>query len=591
MDMKFQKKIILVYMIFSIIVTGIFGAVYYVMSVRQSRAREYNSIRAISDVKMEKMEDTLEGMSSVITYFLSDVDILDALQELAQMEAKSYEELYYDKAASVIRIKLSTYYLIDEYYRVIVFNKKGNVVSNTNYAGTTLDENADYNSFPWKTQVNGRGGNNVILGLHKDDWGRKKEVQVLSIVKEIQGMDMGYVEVQQNQEALDKMIENEAEGIKYIFMTREGNLIYTNDKSLDADYYYKQMKKFDSDIGEIRNEQGANMLCLKKESEVQDMILLTITDTDINVRAMKEALPVSLVILIGAFTISIGYVYLTSRQLTRPIKKLQQFMETTRLDNIQTEIPEKISNDEIESLYVSYREVLKRLEQSMLNEKRMSLLQLQAQFDLLQAQVNPHFIYNVLNVISNRGMLSDDEVICDICGELAGMLRYATNTKEKYAKVRDEIAYMEQYLQLLKCRYDYKMFYSIRVEQEVYDEILPKIILQQIVENSIVHGYGELAEKIEVSVTGFENEAGWYLQISDNGCGITEEKLHELEETIIAVRKKLTKDRSNVELEIGGMGLANTFARLYLLYSEELVFDISSQNRGTVVTIGVRKGK
>lgn len=591
MDMKFQKKIILVYMIFSIIVTGIFGAVYYVMSVRQSRAREYNSIRAISDVKMEKMEDTLEGMSSVITYFLSDVDILDALQELAQMEAKSYEELYYDKAASVIRIKLSTYYLIDEYYRVIVFNKKGNVVSNTNYAGTTLDENADYNSFPWKTQVNGRGGNNVILGLHKDDWGRKKEVQVLSIVKEIQGMDMGYVEVQQNQEALDKMIENEAEGIKYIFMTREGNLIYTNDKSLDADYYYKQMKKLDSDIGEIRNEQGANMLCLKKESEVQDMILLTITDTDINVRAMKEALPVSLVILIGAFTISIGYVYLTSRQLTRPIKKLQQFMETTRLDNIQTEIPEKISNDEIESLYVSYREVLKRLEQSMLNEKRMSLLQLQAQFDLLQAQVNPHFIYNVLNVISNRGMLSDDEVICDICGELAGMLRYATNTKEKYAKVRDEIAYMEQYLQLLKCRYDYKMFYSIRVEQEVYDEILPKIILQQIVENSIVHGYGELAEKIEVSVTGFENEAGWYLQISDNGCGITEEKLHELEETIIAVRKKLTKDRSNVELEIGGMGLANTFARLYLLYSEELVFDIFSQNRGTVVTIGVRKGK
>lgn len=317
------------------------------------------------------------------------------------------------------------------------------------------------------------------------------------------------------------------------------------------------------------------------------MILLTLTDTDVNMRAMSEALPVSIIILLGAFTLSLSYVYFTSRQLTRPIRQLQKFMETTQLDNMNAEIPEKISNDEIESLYISYRDVLERLRQSMVNEKRMSLLQLQAQFDLLQAQVNPHFIYNVLNVISNRGIMSDDEVICEICGELASMLRYATNTKEKYATVRDEIQYLDQYLHLLKYRYDYRLSYSINIDERLYGKILPKIILQQIVENAVVHGYAQSDDRIEIEVTGAVDEDRWYLKIHDSGCGISGEKQQELSRQIEQVRKKLTKDRSNVELEIGGMGLVNTYARLYLLYDGDLIFEITSHN-GTDVVVGAK---
>lgn len=585
--MKFQKKIIVVYMIFSIIVTGIFGTVYYIMNIRQYRAREYDAIWAISDVKMEKMEDMLEGMSSVITYFLSDVNILEALQDFARLEADSYEELYYDEAASAIRVKLSTYYLINEYYRVVVFNKKGNVLSNTNYAGTALDADASYAGYPWKERVSGKGGNDVILGLHADNWGEKEDVQVLAVVKEIQGMDMGYVEIQQDKNTIDEMISNGEEDNKYIFLTEDGEVIYTNDETLEAAEIYDQMEKSDEDIAEIHTEDGEKQLCLMRRSDEQDMVLLTLTDTDVNMQAMREVLPVSIIILLGALTLSLSYVYFTSRHLTRPVRQLQKVMETTRLDNMNAEIPEKISNDEIESLYISYRDVLERLRQSMVNEKRMSLLQLQAQFDLLQAQVNPHFIYNVLNVISNRGIMSDDEVICEICGELASMLRYATNTKEKYATVREELQYLDQYLHLLKYRYDYRLSYSISIDEKMYDKRLPKIVLQQIVENAVLHGYEQLNDRIEIEVEGEQGDAGWYIKIHDNGCGISDEKLQQLERQIDSVRTKLTKDRTNVELEIGGMGLVNTFARLFLLYDGNLIFRIISQ-QGTDVVIGVK---
>ena len=151
--MKFQKKIIAIYMIFSILITGVFGSIYYILSAMQYTEREYTNIRTISDIKLEKIEDLLEGMSSVITYFLSDVDVLDALQNFAQSEKKTYEEIYYDEAASEIRNKLTTYYLIDGYYRVVVFNKAGNVISNTNYGERVLDQNASYINYPYITPL------------------------------------------------------------------------------------------------------------------------------------------------------------------------------------------------------------------------------------------------------------------------------------------------------------------------------------------------------------------------------------------------------------------------------------------------------
>ena len=144
-------------------------------------------------------------------------------------------------------------------------------------------------------------------------------------------------------------------------------------------------------------------------------------------------------------------------------------------------------------------------------------------------------------------------------------------------------------MHLLKYRYDHKMEYSIHIEQELYEEILPKIVLQQIVENAVIHGYEKLQARMEITVSGYKDDSGWYVKVHDSGAGISSDKQKELEEAIISVRKKLTKDRSNVELEIGGMGILNTYARLYLLYNEQLIFSISSNGEGTDVTIGAKK--
>ncbi|RHR32902.1 HAMP domain-containing protein [Clostridium sp. AF19-22AC] len=588
--MKFQKKIILVYTIFSVLITGIFGAAYYTLNVRQYKEREYGNIRTVSNVKLQQMEDTLESMESAITYVLSDIEVLDALKKLATLKTDSYADMYFSDSTATVRAKINSYYLMEEFYRMVFFNKNGRTIANNNYTNTALNTDASYQTYPWVERVSGKGGRNVLIGLHEDDWGSRSKPQVISVVKEIQGMEMGYLEVQKDKASLDKMIANTDENITYIFMTKEGEFLYSDARQVKAEYYWNLMQGRDKDIEEIETADGEKALCLMQESDTDDIVLMTVARMDISQSAAMEVLPVSLLLLFVALALSLGYIYLTSRQLTRPIQQLQHFMETTRLDNMEAEIPEKISNDEIESLYVSYKDVLNRLNTSMLKEKRMSLLSLQAQFDLLQAQVNPHFIYNVLNVISNRGMVSDDEVICDICSELAGMLRYSTNTKDKYASVKQEIEYLELYLGLLKHRYDYKLSYEIRIDEALYNKPLPKIVLQQIVENAVNHGYGSSSDIIRVEVAGALTEDGWFLKVHDDGNGITKEKLDEINNNISSIRNKLTNDRSGVELEIGGMGLVNTYARLYLLYNDDLIFEIRpGKEKGTDVIIRCRE--
>lgn len=588
--MKFQKKIILVYTIFSVLITGIFGAAYYTLNVRQYKEREYGNIRTVSNVKLQQMEDTLESMESAITYVLSDIEVLDALKKLAILKTDSYADMYFSDSTATVRAKINSYYLMEEFYRMVFFNKNGRTIANNNYTNTALNTDASYQTYPWVERVSGKGGRNVLIGLHEDDWGSRSKPQVISVVKEIQGMEMGYLEVQKDKASLDKMIANTDENITYIFMTKEGEFLYSDARQVKAEYYWNLMQGRDKDIEEIETADGEKALCLMQESDTDDIVLMTVARMDISQSAAMEVLPVSLLLLFVALALSLGYIYLTSRQLTRPIQQLQHFMETTRLDNMEAEIPEKISNDEIESLYVSYKDVLNRLNTSMLKEKRMSLLSLQAQFDLLQAQVNPHFIYNVLNVISNRGMVSDDEVICDICSELAGMLRYSTNTKDKYASVKQEIEYLELYLGLLKHRYDYKLSYEIRIDEALYNKPLPKIVLQQIVENAVNHGYGSSSDIIRVEVAGALTEDGWFLKVHDDGNGITKEKLDEINNNISSIRNKLTNDRSGVELEIGGMGLVNTYARLYLLYNDDLIFEIRpGKEKGTDVIIRCRE--
>jgi two-component system sensor histidine kinase YesM len=284
---------------------------------------------------------------------------------------------------------------------------------------------------------------------------------------------------------------------------------------------------------------------------------------------------------------SIIVIWLLSFRISAPIGQLITRIEHTNLNNLDHNVTIEYTDDEFVQLCNSYNQLLKRLNHARRHEEQMSLLHLQAEFDALQAQVNPHFIYNVLNVISHRGVINKDAVICEICERLASMLRYAAGTSHRLAAVRKELEYLEDYLYLLKTRYRNKLEYTITVEEEVLEQRIPKIVLQQLIENSITHGFKDSPGIMSLSVRGWIKDEYWYIEVRDNGGGFDQAVKTALEQRMEEIRIRVKKE--NLNLDIGGMGMLNIYTRFLILFGDAVVFRFANTGDGAVIIIGAEK--
>ena len=150
------------------------------------------------------------------------------------------------------------------------------------------------------------------------------------------------------------------------------------------------------------------------------------------------------------------------------------------------------------------------------------------------------------------------------------MFRYSTSTKERYATVEKEIEYLERYIFLLKSRYEHRLEVEVQCEDSIKQEILPKIVLQQLVENSVQHGYQNSKNIMKIQVKGWRDETGWYFEVRDNGQGATEEVREELNEKMRKIREKIMSRGSSIEM-----------------YNGKAVFRIRNMEEGLSVIIGV----
>lgn len=592
--MKFQKRILLFYTILACSIIFIFGGIYLFISINNHSDKVNNELKTVSEVKLQQLNHMFGNMASVTTYLLSDQEVLAALTVLADNNIEfenlqeSKTEFYFKNEVALIRSRLNSHYMLSEFYKVILFNNHDVVISNS--PKQNIKTGFTFEEYPWVDSIKNTRGNNVIIGVHDDDWDKSNNQQVISLIREIQGQNRGYVEVQLKKGRFDKQLKLENSNIDYIITTNDGDLVYSTDESLDFSMLRLKLTRKKNHIQTIKDSNGKKTVLMEQYSDEQGIGLITINHIDIFRQAIIEVFPLTFILLLVLFCLSFIYSYFASVYLAKPIRQLQQFIENTELENMNDDISEKIPNDEIESLYLSYKDTLSRLDESVVKEKKLSVLQLQAQFDLLQAQVNPHFIYNVLNVISGRGLTVDDEVICEMCSDLSEMLRYSTNTKEKFATIREEIDYLKLYLTLMKFRYRDKLRYDIQISHNIYEDILPKIVLQQIVENSIQHGYQHSSKAIEIEILGYQDDNGWYIKIRDHGIGITIQRRAKLYKEMEKIKAELSSSRRNVEMEIGGMGVVNTYARLYLLYGDRLLFEVQNRaEKGTETLITVRK--
>ena len=205
---------------------------------------------------------------------------------------------------------------------------------------------------------------------------------------------------------------------------------------------------------------------------------------------------------------------------------------------------------------------------------------LQAQLSALQAQINPHFIYNTLNIISAKSMESGNFDVIEICDQFAQLLRYSTDTRSRTAAMTEEIENTRNYLLLAKARYEDNLEYAIDVPENLGEITVPKLTLQPLVENAMIHGFNGKNVLRKLSVTGRIEDGYLILEIRDNGTGFAPETLQKLRTAI----QEIESGTLSVESSGGHIGLVNTCLRLHYYSQGKMHIAIRNDN-GAVITM------
>ena len=288
-----------------------------------------------------------------------------------------------------------------------------------------------------------------------------------------------------------------------------------------------------------------------------------------------------------------GIFRLLGRSLVKPVEEMSA--QSRRIAENDFDLPDLHfgSDDEVGELsaafnrmkhatgdYIQTLQEKNRIE-SVLHREAMAKLELEQTLDrtrleMLKSQVNPHFLFNTLNMISCMARLEDARDTDRMILSLSGLFRYNLRTQEQEVWLEQELEALDDYICIQQTRFDGRITYHKKIEVDPRQARIPSFTLQPLVENAFVHGLASCEEGGRIVLRIWQEEAMLHVSITDNGVGMEEQRLEQL-------RERLRSSEQTGQ----GIGLGNISRRIAMLYPEGELRIYSRPNRGTVIQFRV----
>ena len=348
-----------------------------------------------------------------------------------------------------------------------------------------------------------------------------------------------------------------------LLIGEDGRIISAQDKSIIGSVFRQEKIPSAYSVYSYRHDAlGWTIVQVKNETQ--------------NKKIITQNILISGSISLGSLLVTLLFIWNISGQLTHSIHVVVQGMRRTRTGSL----PEPLSttedmSPEIVSIVSQYNRTIDRLEQAIQKEKEETASRQQAEIRMLEARINPHFIYNTLDTVNWMAIDKEEYDMSNAISSLATILRYAISNSNKIVTVRDEVDWLKRYIYLQQYRMKNQFVCNIDVAENVMDWSVHKLLIQPFVENAIIHGF-ENAEGISVLDVIMRNvNDKLSITIRDNGKGLDEHL------TRIINSGSWKQNRGAL-----GIGIYNALMRLHMYCDgQETVCVTSAPGKGTEITV------
>lgn len=377
---------------------------------------------------------------------------------------------------------------------------------------------------------------------------------------------VGILQVDIFEQALYRTVDSVASilGGQCMAYQSDGTLLYTAGSESNAPDIPRDVLSYAEGYHMLTDRR---VMCVVNCNTIGITLLATKTFTpgyDFNQKQIHYfAITLGVYVLAAALAIWLQHISVTKR-----IKCLSSKIEAVNsIDELRPVIDVE-GADEIGVLTRNYNNMLLRIAELAHNAQTAQMLHQIAKYSALQAQIQPHFLYNTLETLRMMADENDDAEVADMLFTFGKLLRNSISGKEQDTTLKRELENLDNYLKLNKLRIS-RLRYEIVCETDISDIVCPRFILQPLVENSIHHGLQNMRLPGHIHVRAYESESYVYVDISDNGIGMSEEQLTKL--------RNLLQSGEMISQTQGGIGLSNVNARLITYFGDDCGLEINSE--------------
>ncbi|HBE79049.1 MAG TPA: hypothetical protein DDW65_14930 [Firmicutes bacterium] len=581
-NLSIKYKFIIFYFSIILVLALLFGTFSYY----NSRKYVFNSANRANSDKVKQITTSIDYLRKDIY----DVSTIICLTPSIQKFLRNSKNLHHATDFNNDSQELIDYIIASKSYisLIIIYNAQGFPVyyksSDMSSGAKSLNSANEAAIYKKACALSGKplwlNINNHNQVLIEDN--KSPKIAECRVIKDIYTMNnMGLIVICVNEREITKLFSNnikKGENIS-IFDNHHVVLSFGNQMVANTPITSTLKKDGNTDYGYfVKKLAGKDMLISYSTSALNDWIVFDSIPAAQLLKEINSIKSFSIIVVIACIIVTLPLTLLISSYLTAPIKRLLVSMKQFQQGSFDERVEIKY-DDEIGKLGAGYNRMVSNVKDLINNVYVLQIKEREAELNALQAQINPHFLYNTLDTIYWKAEKQGQEELGEMVYSLSRLFRLSLNRGKEFTLVSSEKELIEHYLKLQKVRFKDKLNYALLFDDEVMDYILPKLILQPFVENAILHGLESKKMGGFISISGKKEKNSLSFSIEDNGKGMDEATLQKL----LSLEPD---DDSNGPIMRSGYAVKNVIERLNIYFGKDYRLNIFSKvESGTRIEI------